>query len=101
MDLLFKRYASPFSFVDGMIETGRFLEFVVEFIKTVNLENEEKHSWEFYIHKVFDMSYQEFKESIRIDNMNQNMSKNDIEATVQQTIDMVNEFNSKSKGGDG
>ena len=40
MDLLFQRYASPFLFVDGMIQTGRFAEFVIEFIKTTNQEKE-------------------------------------------------------------
>ena len=98
MDLLFKRYASPFSFVDGMIQTGRFHEFVIDFIKTTNQEMEEKYDWEFFLHKVFDKSYQEFKEEIKINKENQEMSEQDIETTVQYSINILNNFNPEEGG---
>ena len=98
MDLLFKRYASPFSFVDGMIQTGRFFDFVIGFIKTVNQEEEDKLDWEYFLHKVFDKSYQEFKEEIKINKQNQNMSGQDIETTVQDSMNILNNFIPKQGG---
>ena len=99
MDLLFKRYASPFSFIDGMIQTGRFYEFVIDFIKITNQEMEEKYDWDFFLHKVFDKSYQEFKEEIKINKENQEMSEDDIETTVQYSMNILNNFNPE-KGGE-
>ena len=98
MDLLFKRYASPFSFVDGMINSGRFCEFVIEFIKTTNQEIEEQYDWDFFVHKVYDKSYQEFKEEIRINKENQEISDDDIEATVEHSMNILNNFNPDEGG---
>lgn len=98
MDLLFKRYASPFSFMDGMIQAGRFYEFVIDFIKTTNQEMEEKYDWEYFIHKVFDKSYQEFKEEIKTNKENQEMSEQDIETTVQYSMNILNNFNPEEGG---
>lgn len=52
------------SLVNGMIRTRRFLEFVQELIQTHNEDIREKTLWEFYLHKVFDESYQDFKDSL-------------------------------------
>lgn len=98
MDLLFKRYASPFLFVDGMIQTGRFYEFVVEFMKVTNEDLEEKYDWEFFVHKVYDKSYQEFKEEIRINKENQELSDHDIETTIQNSVNILNRFNPEEGG---
>ena len=93
MDLLFKRYASPFSFMEGMIQTGRFDEFVVEFIKTVNDELEEKTTWEIYLHKVNEGSYKDFVDEIENDKKNQNMTEDDKESILQKSLGILNNFN--------
>ena len=93
MDLLFQRYADPFIFLNGMIRTHRFCEFVDEFIKTTNAEKEEKTQWEFYLHRVFDKSFMEFKEEIKVNQDNQNMSESQIEATVLHSNNILNNFN--------
>ena len=98
MDLLFKRYASPFSFIDGMIQTGRFYEFVIDFIKTTNQEIEDQYSWEFFLHKIFDKSYQEFKEEIKNNKENQELSEQAIETTVQHSMNILNNFNPEEGG---
>ena len=92
MDLLFKRYASPFSFIDGMIQTGRFYEFVVEFIKKNNQEKEDKFDWEFFLHKVYDITYKEFKEHIKTNIETQNMSAKTIETTVKDSLKILGNF---------
>ena len=100
MDLLSQRYANPCFFMDGMIQTGRFDEFVNDFVKTHNQEREEKTEWEFFLHKVWEGSFGEFKQGLENDKKHQNMSKADIETAIKQTEDIVNEFNSRSKGGE-
>lgn len=61
---MFSKYANPMILLDGMIRTGRFSEFVNEFITIHNKEQDEKTTWEFYLHRVFDMSYKDFVESL-------------------------------------
>ena len=64
MDLLFKRYANPFPFMDGMIQTGRFSEFVQQILEKTNSEREEQTAWEFFLHKVWEGSFADFKGGI-------------------------------------
>ena len=93
MDLLHTRYASPFPFVDMYISSGRFDEFTNSLIKTVNEEREAKAEWEFFLHKVFDQSFDDFKEEIRITNENKNMSEHDMETIIKQSMNILNNFN--------
>ena len=95
MDLLYQRYASPFPFIDGMIHTCRFNEFVDSFLETVGKEKEEKLDWEYFLHKVWEGSYQEFKEEINVNKQNQSMSKRTIETTVQSSLDILKSFKPK------
>ena len=101
MDLLHQRYASPFPFIDSMIQANKFGEFVDSFIRKIHKEKNEKLTWEFYIHRIYDKSFNEFNEELENDARNQNMSEQEVETTIQQTIDMVNEFNERHKGGEG
>lgn len=92
MDQLFKRYADPFSFINGYILTGRFSEFVHSFMKNINEEKEEQTSWEFYLHKVLEGTYKDFLEGMKNDNENQNMSKEKIETTVKNSMNILQNF---------
>ncbi|WP_407399680.1 hypothetical protein [Treponema sp.] len=47
-----------------MLATCRLEEFIIEFIGILNEETEEQTLWEYYLHKVFDKSFQDFKEQI-------------------------------------
>lgn len=100
MDLLFQRYASPFLFIDGMIQTGRFFEFVTDFIRTTNQEKEDQLDWEFWLHKVWDGTFEEFKRSIEVNKENQNMSEHTIETTVNNSLDILKNFNPPIEGGE-
>lgn len=64
MDMLFKRYACPFPMLDETIASCRLHEFICHLISTINQENKEKVQWDFYLHKVFDKSYEKYLESI-------------------------------------
>lgn len=99
MDLLFKRYASPFSFVDGMIQTGRFCEFVREFWQTAYKEKDEETSWQYYLHKVFEGSYADFKKELKTNREHQNMTEKTFETTYKHSMSILQNFNPE-KGGE-
>ena len=92
MDLLFKRYANPFSFVNEMIKSGRFQEFVVEFVNTINKEKEEKQNWEFFLHKVWQGTYQDFTSDMENNKKDLTMTKQTIETTVNNSMNILNNF---------
>ena len=71
----------------------RFCEFVEGFIEITNKERQEKHNWEFFLHRIYDKSYDEFKKEIKVNQDNQNMSESQIEATVLYSNNILNNFN--------
>ena len=100
MDLLFKRYASPFLFIDGMIQTSRFSEFVSEFVCTINAENEEQANWDFYLHKIQEGTFNDFVAEMEETKRLQNVSAQSIESSVQTAMDILNNFNPTKEGGE-
>lgn len=46
--------------LDRMIATKRLTNFIHEFLRIRNDELEEKFMWEFWIHRVHDMSFNDF-----------------------------------------
>lgn len=91
MDCLFSKYGSPFLFIDGIIQTNRFSEFVDEFL---SLENEKK-KWEFYLHKVFDKSFDEFEESLP---KQQDVSDEQLETTIKDSKSILSGFIPTERG---
>lgn len=96
MDLLFKKYADPFSLMNGYIQTSRMCEFIQAFVK----QNEEDDRWEYFIHKVWDKSYPEFCDSLRISQDSQGMSNEDIETTIKESMDILGNFNPEKEEGE-
>lgn len=60
MDLLAQRYASPFSVLDEFIKLKQLHEFTVEVLNTIAEEKIHEARWQFYLHKVFDMSFEDY-----------------------------------------
>lgn len=90
MDLLFKRYASPFLFINETIRTNRFSDFVTEIVEIMNEENEDKTLWEFYLHRVFEKSYAEFISSL---NQTKESAKPvDFETAIAESFKILNGF---------
>lgn len=87
MDLLFRRYASPFLLLDEVIRNKRLSEFVTEVMKSEN----ERQTWEFYLHKVFDKSYLDFKDSLGTVEGTV-PPEADLEATVKSSENILNNF---------
>lgn len=98
MDLLFKRYASPFLFMEGMLKTCRFTEFVFEVIKMHNEETEEHMQWEFYLHKVQQGSFSEFIEEIKTNKEHQEMTEETKEESVRKAFSILNNFSPEERG---
>ena len=77
-----------------MIRTGRFSEFVEEILVIHNEETEEKVLGEFWCHKVFDMTYQEFlnKNKGATPKESAKPSQEVLEATVMESKEILNSF---------
>ena len=74
-----------------MLQTGRFVEFINEVIKIRNEEIDDKALWEFYLHRIYDNSFSDFKaENERI--VAPEATKNDLETTVKHSFEMMKNF---------
>ena len=85
MDLLFVRYASPFVLLDGLIQTNSLNSFIDDFIDFVKEDNE----WEFFLHKIYDKSWSEFRSSIK---QSDNQEPIDLGATLVKSKNILNNF---------
>lgn len=96
MDLLHKRYASPFSFMDECIKTGRLCDFIHEFAR----QKTEDDQWEYFLHKVHgDISFEDFKRNLQSTQKDQGMTTEQVEATVKMSRDILKNFNPNVEGG--
>ena len=85
MDLLFKRYASPFVLLDSLILTNSLNNFIDDFIDFVKEDNE----WEFFLHKIYDKSWSEFRSGIK---QSDNQEPIDLGATLVKSKNILNNF---------
>lgn len=86
MDLLFKRYASPFILVDQMILARQFSDFVNDAFDFV----EDERLWDYYLHKVNGQSYEEFKNSVK--GIQEVVTPCNIETTINDSYDILQGF---------
>lgn len=85
MDLVFHRYASPFLLLDQVIDVGNLSEFVTMLWNVT----EEEQQWQYFLAKVFDKSFEDFKESVK---PQQPISKKELETTVKESLELMNSF---------
>ncbi len=92
MDLLFSRYASPYLLMDSMIGCNRFCEFIIEIYKMHNDRITNETLFDMWLHKDFENSYAEFRESVNspIEAESQNI---DFEATINDSRNILDGFN--------
>ncbi len=90
MDLLFRRYASPFLLVDQMLLTGQFSTFVTEIFDY----DTDDRLWNIFLHKVDGQtSFNDWKASIGFGQDNKTeMTKNEIETTINDSFNILNGF---------
>lgn len=99
--MLFQRYANPYPLLDGMISTGRLTEFVHEFIKAHNEEQEEKTIWEYWLHKVFDKSLADFRATLKTDSVTAAPTQAEMEETIRASFEMLEGFSLRGGAQDG
>ena len=89
MDLLHKRYASPFPLLDNLIRTEQFSEWVEQFFKKTAEEENDKKEWEFFLHKVWNKSFADWKAE-----MTAQASQDDVmdEAKKEEIVSRSNEI---------
>lgn len=79
--------------LDKMIMSRRFAEFVRETMKIRNDELIDNARWEFWLHKVFDISFEEYL--AKVDSKPETMEQLPdaaLEATVRDSMEMINSF---------
>lgn len=91
MDMVSKRYTYPCFLLDGYIQTRRLCEFVGEVMKFHN----EDYLYNFYLHKVFDKTYEEFCTELKTAQDNQNMGAELMKATVNESLSILGNFTPK------
>ena len=90
MDLLAQRYASPFLILDEFIRLHQLHDFVLEILKTIADEKVEKVRWQFYLHKVYGMSWEDYLKSCT--------QPQDDAMTHEQVADTINESKNMLEG---
>jgi hypothetical protein len=90
MDLLSRRYASPFFLLEESIRTGRMVEFIVFMIDEINHDTEEDTLWQIYLHKVFDKTYQEFVNEAKRKSVPDEPV--DFETAIKETVGILDGF---------
>ena len=92
MDLLFKRYASPFILLEETIRCGRFSEFISEFLKMHNEDVDNETLWEWYLHHPFlNKTFGEFKNLLGIEE-NEPAQKIDFATVVNDSMSILEGF---------
>jgi hypothetical protein len=74
-----------------MIRTNRLLEFVDKLIELHNDEEKDKVTWEVWLHRVFDKSFNEFKNALD-DNHKAAPTQEEVKNIVVETKNMLNGF---------
>lgn len=60
MDLLSQRYTNPYLILDDFIRLHQLHEFLETTMQNIAEEKVQDIRWEYYLHKVWDMSYEEY-----------------------------------------
>ena len=96
MDLLFSKYASPYFFLDEVLNLGRLPEFVYSVVEDEN----NKKMWELYLALVANpyaevSSFNEFKRKNTAPAIDPSI---DLEATIGTSFGILQEFNPEMGG---
>lgn len=99
MDLLHKRYASPFSFVDTLIENAGFYDFAQYLTNKVEEEKTEAMEWDFFLHKVYGKSFADWKQEAQNQTaQSEVMTEAKKEEIVSRSNAILNGFSFPSQG---
>lgn len=97
MDFLAKRYKDPYFLLEQMTQQGRLFEFLIELNQIKIEEEDEEKLWDIWLHRVFDKTFTDWRESIKNEETN-TMSESDIKATVKNSYNILNGFDPHNRG---
>lgn len=77
-----------------MIDSGRLLEFIIEIFNIRKEEIEEKQAWEYWLHKVWEGSYADFRATTLNDTNSTNAAPTheELEKTVSESAQLLADF---------
>ncbi len=89
MDLIHKRYSSPFFYLNLLIDNHKFSDG----IDTIYKEVENERLWQLYLHSMSEKSFNDWKDEIMSANTNNKVvSKMDFEATRTKAKEILHNF---------
>jgi hypothetical protein len=90
---MYQRYSNPLEIMDVMIDSGRLFEFICEMFAIRREEIEEKQMWEYWLHKVWEGSYAQFRESaLNDENNNAAPTHEDLSRIASESANMLMNF---------
>ena len=79
--------------LEQVLQTGRLADFIDELGQLMWQEKADKQRWDFWLHRVDSMSFEEYvqmcEESLK---QKESSEKNDTEATVKHSYEMMENF---------
>jgi len=87
--LLYKRYGKPLELLQQMVEIGQLADFINELVQIRNEELQEKTMWEYYLHRVYDMSFEEFMKQTKEPEAPETMGKDRMVEIVKDSLDIL------------
>ena len=91
MGLLGQTYASPQFMLDWAVDSGSLLEFVVKVLD----DNTEKKLWDIFLHSNTDLSFDEFKRSVKEKREAQTATPAQIGSTINRSRSILSNFKPK------
>ena len=87
--MLYQRYGKPLELLQQMMEAGQLCEFIDEFIQIRNEELQDKSMWEYFLHKVYDKSFEEFRQQVKEPAAPEAMGKDRMVEIVKDSLDIL------------
>lgn len=92
MDLIFKRYASPFLLLDNIISSSDLCAFIVKLSENI----QDERLYELWLHKVFNKNYPEWKKELLADMKRveeyKNITEEDKETILKDSYSILENF---------
>lgn len=82
-----------------MLSTGRFREFISAIVMIRNEEVEDQTLWEYWLHKDFERTFQEFREAMSAE-LSEETSEEDLCEIVRQSQEILAGVLPKDAGND-
>ena len=71
-----------------------------EFIQAFIEQKQEDDKWEYFIHKIWDKSYDEFCSSLQTSQDTQELSNEEIETTIKESMNILGNFSPEKEEGE-